>query len=96
MCRKRCCLWRTGNEPDLKYWLENMLVYQRFSVEEVQAATGLTSAEIAAAADKFQIRPGSPPRRAADAKLLTLPYPGGRHPRIGFLDYAPGQTARLQ
>src|SRR4030095_16642887 len=28
------------------------------------------------------------PSRSGDGNLLVLPYPGGRHPRIGFLDGA--------
>src|SRR5438034_10143039 len=28
------------------------------------------------------------PKRPAGAPLLVLPYPGGRHPRIGFLEGA--------
>ena len=28
------------------------------------------------------------PQRTADEPLLVLPYPGGRHPRTGFLEGA--------
>jgi hypothetical protein len=76
------------NEADLRYWLENMAWYHRFSTEEISGTTGLSVEEIKQALDRFQIRPETRPKRAADAPLLTLPYPGGRHPRIGFLDGA--------
>jgi len=48
----------------------------------------LTADEVAAALKKFHISPDTKPRRPANAPLLVLPYPGGRHPRIGFLDGA--------
>ncbi len=32
--------------------------------------------------------PGERPRRKAGEPLLVRPYPGGRHPRIGFLEGA--------
>ena len=35
-----------------------------------------------------KITPDNKPQRAPEAPLLTLAYPGGRHPRIGFLDGA--------
>lgn len=79
---------RPENDADLRYWLENMVWYHRFKPEEIQESTGLTAREINQALERFRIRPETRPKRAADAPLLTLPYPGGRHPRIGFLDGA--------
>lgn len=75
-------------DPRLKDWLENMVWYHRFSTEEVRLATGLTEAEIEAAQERFEIRSSGRPPRDANAPLLVLPYPGGRHPRIGFLEGA--------
>ena len=77
-----------ATEADLRYWLENMVWYHGFSVQEIQAATGLSQAEILQASKKFDISPATRPDRAAAAPLLVLPYPGGRHPRLGFLDGA--------
>lgn len=79
---------RPQNDEALEYWLENMIWYHRFSTEEVRAATGLTDEEIAAAQQRFEIWPDGRPARDANAPLLVLPYPGGRHPRIGFLEGA--------
>lgn len=79
---------RPKDDADLRYWLENMIWHHRFSSEEITAATGLSKEEIAAAVAKFNVRPLTKPARPADAPLLVLPYPGGRHPRIGFLDGA--------
>lgn len=79
---------RPRDEADLRYWLENMVRFHRFSTEEVAAGTGLTAEEIAAALKKFDIAPGAAAARKPDDPLRVLPYPGGRHPRIGFLEGA--------
>jgi len=79
---------RPKEEVELRYWLQNMVWHHRFTEAEISAATGLKAEEIRAAVAKFAIRPETRPRRAADAPLLVLPYPGGRHPRIGFLEGA--------
>ncbi len=77
-----------GDEDELRRWLENMVWHHRFSVSEIGAATGLSSAEIQRALNRFNISDETRPGRRPDQPLLTLPYPGGRHPRIGFLDGA--------
>ncbi len=80
---------RPQTDEDLHFWLTNMFVDHRFTKYEVSAATGMSLDEIVAAvrrlnvpmhADKTPVNPLS--------KLKVLPYPGGRHPRIGFLDGA--------
>lgn len=73
---------------DLQYWLENMIWYHRFSNDEIRAATGLTEMVIETVKRRVDIRLDNRPKRAEDAPLLVLPYPGGRHPRIGFLEGA--------
>ncbi len=75
-------------DTELRAWLENMVWYHGFTAEEIAAATGLDRAEIAAALQRFDITPANRPRRPAGAPLWVLPYPGGRHPRIGFLEGA--------
>jgi hypothetical protein len=79
---------RPAGETELRYWLENMILHHHFTTEEVVAATGLTAEEVTAAVKRLDIRAGNRLARAKDAPLLVLPYPGGRHPRIGFLDGA--------
>jgi hypothetical protein len=76
------------DEADLRHWLENMVWYHRYSTGEIREVTGLSESDVADALRKFDIRPETKPKRAVDAPLLVLPYPGGRHPRIGFLDGA--------
>ncbi|MFQ5731878.1 MAG: polysaccharide deacetylase family protein [Planctomycetaceae bacterium] len=73
-------------DADLKRWLQNMVWYHRFTNAEIRAATGLSPEKIDAALKRFRIRPDNKPKRKKDAPLLVLPYPGGRHPRIGFRD----------
>jgi hypothetical protein len=77
-----------ANDADLRFWLSNMVWHHRFAVEEIHAATGLTPAEITAAIKRCEITPDGKPVRKPGDPLLVLPYPGGRHPRIGFLEGA--------
>ena len=79
---------RSGSDEELEYWLRNMIWYHRFTHEEMRAATGLKEDEIAAALNRSDIRLDNRPQRSEDTSLLVLPYPGGRHPRIGFLEGA--------
>jgi hypothetical protein len=76
------------NDADLRLWLESMAWHHRYSPAEMAAVLGLNEAEIPRQLERFAIRPDNIPARAADAPLLVLPYPGGRHPRMGFLDGA--------
>jgi len=65
-----------------------MVWYHHFGDEEISRVTGLSLEECQQARSRFDISVNNRPKPAADAPLLTLPYPGGRHPRIGFLDGA--------
>jgi hypothetical protein len=76
------------NDADLRRWLENMVWFHHFSNEEIREATGLSEEKITAALTKFKISPETKPARAEGAALTVLPYPGARHPRIGFLEGA--------
>ncbi len=79
---------RPNNDEELAYWLRNMIWHHRFTTDEACAATGLSEPQIVAAQKKFDIHPDNRPMGDRAARLLTLPYPGGRHPRIGFLEGA--------
>jgi len=79
---------RPASDNDLRYWLENMVVFHHFTPEEVTAATGLTKNEVHAAVARLHLPYRSPTRRQHSEPLPVLPYPGGRHPRIGFLEGA--------
>ncbi len=75
-------------DEDLRRWLENMVVHHRFTTTEISAATGLSADEVVAAIKRLSIKKDQKPKRSPDDPLTVLPYPGGRHPRIGFLDGA--------
>jgi len=76
------------NDVELRAWLENMVWHHRYTNADVRAATGLSRDEIAATLKRFDIQAETRPTRDSKAPLLVLPYPGGRHPRTGFLDGA--------
>ncbi|HEY3392506.1 MAG TPA: hypothetical protein VGK58_07355, partial [Lacipirellulaceae bacterium] len=77
------------SDEELRYWLENMVVEHGFTEFEAGAATGLTTDEITAAMERFSIKKREDTQSAnARSTIKVLPYPGGRHPRIGFLDGA--------
>ncbi len=77
---------KPANDTELRYWLENMVWHHRFTPDEVRSATGLSETALKEALERFGIN-GSTRPESRDG-LLVLPYPGGRHPRIGFLDGA--------
>jgi peptidoglycan/xylan/chitin deacetylase (PgdA/CDA1 family) len=80
---------RPQSNEELRFWLENMWVDHGFSESEVRAATGLSSTEIAEAVKRFSLpKRGELPTTDSSSVLKLRPYPGGRHPRIGFLDGA--------
>jgi hypothetical protein len=72
---------------DLRFWLENMAWYHRYTLEEMAAATGLPADEVRRCLAEYDIRPSNRPP-LPQGQLLVLPYPGGRHPRIGFQEGA--------
>lgn len=72
----------------LRSWLENMIWHHRYSLTEASQVTGLSEDEVAGKLKQWGISDAARPERATRNKLFVLPYPGGRHPRIGFLDGA--------
>lgn len=77
-----------ANDAELRRWLENMVWHHRYSHEEIALVIGRPVEQVAADLRRLAIRGDQPPAREKDAPLLVLPYPGGRHPRIGFLEGA--------
>jgi peptidoglycan/xylan/chitin deacetylase (PgdA/CDA1 family) len=76
-----------GTDKELLYWLLNMRRYHHYTWEECSAATGIDTAVLKAKADKLKLDEKSL-AATPDRSLLVLPFPGGRHPRIGFRDGA--------
>ncbi len=81
---------KPADDAQLKSWLENTLWHHHFTDAEAMDALGLSADELAAAKKKFDISDATRPKLAPKEgePLRVLPYPGGRHPRIGFLDGA--------
>jgi len=79
---------KPSSKTDARYWLENMVVHHRYSTEEIVQATGLSPKEIQSYIEKWNLKQDAPAPRSIDERIRVLPYPGGRHPRIGFLDGA--------
>jgi PhoPQ-activated pathogenicity-related protein len=71
---------------ELRQWMENLVGHHGFAVADVTAATGLGTREAKAALKRFGIKPFG--AKHAGKGLKVLPFPGGWHPRIGFLDGA--------
>lgn len=79
---------RPENDSELRRWLENMIVHHRFSDAEVRLATGMSLDEIQSAKTRLGIENASRPTPMPTDRIKVLPFPGGPHPRIGFLDGA--------
>ncbi|MFK8113276.1 MAG: CehA/McbA family metallohydrolase [Rubripirellula sp.] len=75
---------RPLDEPTKQRWLRNMIVDHRLTPSELRSATGMSVEQAQKAVN--QIAPVS--KTSAKPKLRIMPYPGGRHPRLGFLDGA--------
>ena len=72
---------RSLRSNDRDRWLDNMIIDHRFNEFEIRNATGLPLEE---ARREINTRATTPP----EPGLRLRPYPGGRHPRRGFLDGA--------
>ena len=76
-----------ANTKSLSRWLTNMIVFHKFTASEIRAVTGMSLDEAQAAIDGLRSQVADPVNDSP-AKLRIMPYPGGRHPRRGFLDGA--------
>jgi peptidoglycan/xylan/chitin deacetylase (PgdA/CDA1 family) len=76
-----------ATRADLRFWLENMLLYHRYNWAEAASVCGMSEEEVRKRAGEFGLDRPVPP--VSPGKVVrVLPYPGGRHPRIGFQDGA--------
>ncbi len=74
------------NAKDRERWLNNMIDHHRYSAAELRRATGL-SLETARSELEARVANGTKDPSTPQS-LEVLPYPGGRHPRRGFLEGA--------
>lgn len=77
-----------ASRAEPRFWLENMLVHHRYTWDEAAGVMGWSVPETKAEAAKLGLSPSAPTPTLSGGKIRILPYPGGRHPRIGFLDGA--------
>lgn len=75
-------------DADLRYWLHNALIDHRFAASEAGAALGLSADEVTTATRRLGIDPSQRLEHRPGEPLRVRPYPGGRHPRLGFRDGA--------
>jgi hypothetical protein len=78
---------RPASDELLAGWLENMLRYHRYTPREVEAVIGRSPHEQHEARRRLGLEDSDAAEFPED-RLVVLPYPGGRHPRTGFLDGA--------
>ncbi len=80
---------RPAKSPEeLTYWLTNLLAHQ-CSTEEIGSVLTLSTLQTKTLVDRIQQSAVSDLLKPVESQaLVVLPYPGGRHPRIGFLDGA--------
>ncbi len=76
-------------DADLRFWLRNMVIDHAYTDDEVAMATGMSVAEVRHATERLGLTPNATPSPTpASPVVKVLPYPGGRHPRLGFLEGA--------
>lgn len=76
----------TATRRDLRFWLENMLVYHRYSWDEAARVCGWSAAEVQSKAAELSVSRNTTPAKPAEGQVRVLPYPGGREVRRGFTD----------
>ncbi len=72
-----------ATRANLRPWLENMLLHHRYSLEEAAAVCAYPPPLLERKLAGLELQETEP-----QDVLRVLPYPGGRHPRTGFLDGA--------
>ena len=77
-----------GDGPDREAWLENMLVHHRLTIEELRKATGLSLNDAATLWRRYNVPDDAVTPATRPQPIRVFPYPGGRHPRRGFLEGA--------
>ena len=78
-----------ATRAELEYWLINMIHYHHYTWEEVEKVTGLSADVLKSRVKEMGLDESPPPEPVGSEKpVRVLPYPGGRHPRIGFQEGA--------
>jgi peptidoglycan/xylan/chitin deacetylase (PgdA/CDA1 family) len=78
-----------ATRADLGFWLPNMIQHHHYNWEEVEKVTGLSEDVLKSRAQAMGLDASSPAKPDKNEQTIqVMPYPGGRHPRIGFLEGA--------
>jgi len=77
-----------ATRSELGYWLINMIHYHHYTWAEVEEVTGLAGDVLRARAQELGADETSPVASRTEQSIRAMPYPGGRHPRIGLLEEA--------
>jgi hypothetical protein len=81
--------YRMPTDPvETRYWILNMRKFHRFSAKEIASATGLSESVSFLLAKRYLESENAATIANGSRGLFILPYPGGRHPRLGFQDGA--------
>jgi peptidoglycan/xylan/chitin deacetylase (PgdA/CDA1 family) len=76
----------TQREP--AYWLENMLRYHQYAWDEAAEVIGRSDVEVRSQVQELHLNTTLLGFKHQEEVIRVLPYPGGRHPRIGSLEGA--------
>jgi hypothetical protein len=68
---------------DSRFWLRTMVNDHHYTRDEMRQVFGYSDRQFS---DLIAANPQPPTVRSSEQTLRLRPYPGGRHPRIGFLD----------
>lgn len=76
------------SDADQRFWLENMAVWHRYSLAEMSEVLGKSQEEVRELLQQHQILGKTHRSLRPKDRMAIMPYPGGRHPRLGFLEGA--------
>jgi hypothetical protein len=77
-----------NSEAEARFWLENMAIWHQYSLIEMSQVLGKRPEEVRELLTSYGLVDKDPQSLRPTNRLAIMPYPGGRHPRRGFLDGA--------
>ncbi len=77
-----------ATRADASFWLNNMLEHHHYTVDEAAGVFGMPAKSLESRMPAYAMDATTWPEKPKRHAIAVMPYPGGRHPRIGFLDGA--------
>jgi len=77
-----------ATRADAAFWIDNMIARHHYAIDEAAGVFGLPAKTLEARMPSYTIDAKPWPEKPRRNAIAIMPYPGGRHPRIGFLDGA--------